>query len=95
MSDSPQICPTSTPRLPRHVKFRFDKTRDAWVILGPERVLFPDGVAVEILKRCDGEANVESIAGDLAQGFDTTVEAVQDDVIEFLRDMAERGFIEG
>ena len=95
MSASLQICPTFTPRLPRHVKFRFDETRDAWVILGPERVLFPDGIAVEILKRCDGEANVESIAGDLAQGFGATVETVQGDVIEFLLDMAERGFIEG
>ena len=95
MSASLQICPASTPRLPRHIKFRFDETRDAWVILGPERVLFPDGIAVEILKRCDGEASVESIAGDLAQGFNTTVESVQADVIEFLRDMEERGFIEG
>ena len=90
-----QICPTSTPRLPRHVKFRFDETRDAWVILGPERVVFPDTIAVEILKRCDGEANVEAIAVDLAQGFDVTVETVRDDVLEFLRDMAEKGFIEG
>ncbi len=95
MSASLQICPTSTPRLPRHVKFRFDETREAWVILGPERVLFPDQIAVEILKRCDGEASIASIAGEVAVGFDVTAEEVQDDVIEFLRDMAEKGFIEG
>ncbi len=95
MSASLQIGSTSTPRLPRHVKFRFDESRDAWVILGPERVLFPDTIAVEILKRCDGEADVESIAGDLAQGFDVNVETVREDVLEFLRDMAEKGFIEG
>jgi pyrroloquinoline quinone biosynthesis protein D len=65
------------------------------VILGPERVVFPDDVAVEILKRCDGEANVETIAVDLAQGFEVTVETVREDVLEFLRDMAEKGFIEG
>ncbi len=95
MSTTLQISATSTPRLPRHVKFRFDETRDAWVILGPERVVFPDDIAVEILKRCDGEANVETIAVDLAQGFEVTVETVREDVLEFLRDMAEKGFIEG
>ena len=62
---------------------------------GPERVLFPDQIAVEILKRCDGEASIASIAGEVAVGFDVTAEEVQDDVIEFLRDMAEKGFVEG
>jgi len=81
--------------LPRHVKFRFDDTRDAWVILGPERVLFPDGIAVEILKRCDGEASVEAISGELAASFDASTEEVQEDILEFLRDMSEKGFIEG
>lgn len=89
------MSPISTPRLPRHVQFRFDETRDAWVILGPERVLFPDEIAVEILKRCDGEASIESIAGQVALGFDVSAEEVQDDVLEFLHDMAGKGFIEG
>ena len=94
MTVSLEIGPAWTPRLPRHVKFRFDETRDAWVILGPERVLFPDQIAIEILKRCDGEASVEGIAGDLAEGFGASVEEVQIDIIEFLRDLAEKGLIE-
>ncbi len=44
----------SLPRLPRHVKLRFDKARERWVVLAPERVLMPDETALEVLQRCDG-----------------------------------------
>ena len=32
------IAQTVVPRLPRHAKLRFDKPRDQWIILAPERV---------------------------------------------------------
>ena len=51
----------SLPRLPRHVKMRFDKARDRWVVLAPERVLMPDETALEVLQRCDGETSVNAI----------------------------------
>ena len=38
------------PRLPRHIKLRFDKQRDRWVVLAPERVLVPDETALETTK---------------------------------------------
>ena len=36
------------------VRLHFDKTRDAWVLLGPERVIETEGPASDILRRCDG-----------------------------------------
>ncbi len=73
---------------------RFDPTRAAWVILAPERVLFPDEIAVEVLQRCDGAASVEQIAGELATRFETDLDTVRGDVIELLADLAEKGFIQ-
>jgi hypothetical protein len=33
------------------VRLRFDKVRDKWVLLAPERVLFPCATSVDILGR--------------------------------------------
>ena len=52
------------PALPRHVKLRFDETRQIWVILAPERVLAPDEIAVEVLQLCDGARSVENHGAD-------------------------------
>ena len=75
------------------MRLRFDAVRDAWVIVAPERVLFPDEIAVEILRRCDGEATVERIASDLAARADAPLETVRSDVLELLRDLHARGVI--
>ncbi len=95
MSEGPAaVGASSRPRLPRGVRLQFDRAREAWVILAPERVLFPDEIAVEILRRCDGEASVEGIAGELAARFSADPEVVRADVIELLEGLAEKGFIE-
>ena len=85
--------PALVPALPRGVKLRFDKARDAWVLLAPERVLVPDEVAVEILKRCDGKASVAAIVDDLAAAFGAGPDQVRADVEVFLADLAEKGMM--
>jgi len=83
----------SVPRLPRHVKFRFDRSREAWVVLAPERVLMPDEIAVEILKRCDGAASISTMIDDLARTFEADRSVVQTDVLAMLQDLADKGII--
>jgi pyrroloquinoline quinone biosynthesis protein D len=83
----------SVPRLPRHVKFRFDRSRNAWVILAPERVLMPDEIAVEILKRCDGSATLGAIIDDLARTFEAERAVIEADVIEMLQELSDKGII--
>ena len=51
----------SIPKLPRHAKLRFDKARDKWIILAPERVFELDQVAYEVISRCDGDRSVEQV----------------------------------
>jgi pyrroloquinoline quinone biosynthesis protein D len=82
------------PRLPRHVRMRHDAARGAWVILAPERVLFPDEIAVEILKLCDGRATVSEIVESLAARADAPAEIVRDDVVALLSELAEKGVVE-
>jgi pyrroloquinoline quinone biosynthesis protein D len=94
MSAAVTIDAGSVPRLARHAKLRFDKRRERWVILAPERVLMPDDIAVEIVKRCDGEATVGVIVAALAAEYGAPLEEVGRDVTEMLQDLADKGFVE-
>ncbi len=85
---------SSLPRLPRHVKLRFNQRRDLWIVLAPERVLMPDEIAVEILKRCDGKTKFCAIVEDLAAVYEAPAEEIGADVAEMLQDLADKGFVE-
>jgi pyrroloquinoline quinone biosynthesis protein D len=93
MSAAPKVDAAAVPKLARGVKLTFDRTRDAWVLLAPERVLMPDEIAVEILKRCDGKATVAGIVVDLAATFSAAPEQVATDVHAFLQDLADKGML--
>jgi pyrroloquinoline quinone biosynthesis protein D len=84
----------SLPRLPRHVKLRFDPRRSRWIVLAPERVLLPDEIAVEILKRCDGATSVDAIVEALARVYEASAEEIGEDVAEMLQDLADKGFVQ-
>ncbi len=84
---------SATPRLGVGMKFRFDATRNAWVILGPERVFLPDEHAVEVLKLIDGTRTVAQIAADLAQRFDAPAATIQADIWPMLETLAASGAI--
>ena len=83
----------SVPRLARGVRLRHDAVRSAWVMLAPERVLFPDEIALEVLRRCDGAARVQEIAAELARSFDAEVDTVCADVVELLQELSDGGFV--
>jgi pyrroloquinoline quinone biosynthesis protein D len=93
VSERPQVNDEAVPALARGVKLRFDQARDAWVLLAPEKVLMPDQVAVEILKRCDGKASVSAIIDDLATTFAAEREQIGADVRAFLQDLADKGMV--
>lgn len=89
-----RIGEASVPRLRRGVRLRFDPSRDAWVLLAPERVLVPDEIAIEILQRCDGKATVGAIVDDLSQSFEAERTLIARDVAALLEDLASKGMIE-
>ena len=76
------------PRLPKGVRLRHDEARGEWLLLAPERVLHADPVAVEILKRCDGERTIRAIVDDLAATFVAERALIDRDVRALLADLA-------
>jgi pyrroloquinoline quinone biosynthesis protein D len=81
------------PRFRRGVKFRFDETRQAWILLAPEKLFLPDAIAVEILKRVDGSNTTSKIVDDLATAFQAPREVIERDVEAMLLDLARKGAI--
>ncbi len=82
------------PALPRGVKLQFDSARDHWVLLGPERILKPDPVALEILKRIDGTKSIDQIVEDLTQTFNADRGQILKDVRAFLEGLSDKRMID-
>jgi pyrroloquinoline quinone biosynthesis protein D len=91
VSEPVTISAESVPRLPPGVKLRFDKQRDKWVVLAPERLFVPDPIALEVIKRCDGAASVAAIVDDLAKTFDADRVVIEKDVSALLQELADKG----
>lgn len=85
---------SSIPRFPRGTRFRFDATRQAWVILAPERLIMPDEIAVEVLKLVDGARSVSAMADDLAARFAAPRDEVLGDVLALLQELADDTVLE-
>ncbi len=87
------VTAASQPAMPRHVKLRHDKVRDAWTILAPERIFNPNAVAVAVLRLCDGNRTVDEIAGTLAESYKAPKETILADVISMLQELADKGVV--
>lgn len=81
------------PRLSPGARLRFDKTRDAWVLLSPERVMMLEGPAADILRRCDGERTVDQIIDELAGVYAAERSEIAQDVRDMLADAAAKGLV--
>lgn len=87
------ITSESRPGLPPFVRLQFEPVRGAWALLSPEKVMWPDEVSHDILKRCDGKATVAEIISSLAAEYDAPEDVVGDDVCGFLQTWADRRLV--
>lgn len=95
MNEPPSaIAPDARPRLPRGVRLVHNEAQGGWVLLAPERVFKPDTIAVEIVKRCNGEATLAAIVDDLAKIYSAPRERILADVTALLRGLAEKRLLE-
>jgi pyrroloquinoline quinone biosynthesis protein D len=76
------------PKLAPGVRLHFDKTRNAWVLLSPERIIEAEGPASEILRRCDGTRSVSEIIDELAVVYAADRTVIAQDVTDMLQEMA-------
>jgi pyrroloquinoline quinone biosynthesis protein D len=88
------IASDARPRLPRGVRLVHSDAHGGWVLLAPERVFKADAIAVEIVKRCTGEATFEGIVDDLAKTFNAPRERILTDVTAMLRSLADKKMLE-
>ncbi len=95
MKERVVISVDSMPKLSRGFRLRFDKARDQWVVLAPEKLFVPDPIALEIIKRCDGETTVRAIVDDLAASFQAERAVIEKDVGTLLQDLADKGVMTG
>ena len=81
------------PIIPSHVRFEYNEVRKEWVLLAPERALYTDPIAIEVLKKCDGKISIQLIVEDLAKKYKAPVEKIIKDIITMLQDLADKGFL--
>ncbi|MCC4621143.1 pyrroloquinoline quinone biosynthesis peptide chaperone PqqD [Xanthomonas cassavae CFBP 4642] len=72
----------SQPALRAGVRLQYDRARDQWVLLAPERVVELDEIAVVVAQRFDGMRSLAQIALELAAEFDADPAQIEADVIE-------------
>jgi len=85
------IAEGSVPRLAAHVRLRFDKQREQWVLLAPERIFVLDDIALAIVERCQGSATLGEIVDDLARTFEAPRDRVLADAGALLQGFLDKG----
>jgi pyrroloquinoline quinone biosynthesis protein D len=78
-----ELIATSRPRVGHGFRLQWEEAQSAWVLLYPEGMVKLNQSAGEIMKRCDGAADVVAIVADLESAFNA--QGLEGDV---------RGFIE-
>jgi pyrroloquinoline quinone biosynthesis protein D len=82
---------TAKPKLARLFRMQWEEAQGAYVLLYPEGMVKLNQSAGEILKRCDGERDVQAIIDDIEQTFNAT--GLEKDVLGFIEIATERGWI--
>ena len=88
---APMIDLSSKPKLARLFRMQYEEAQQAYVLLYPEGMVKLNQSASEILKRCDGERDVQAIIADIEQTFNAT--GLEKDVTGFIDIAIERGWI--
>lgn len=88
------IRPEDIPTLPRGVRLHFDKVRNVWVLLAPERAITLDMVGHAILSEVDGARSFGEITEGLAAKYNAPAEQIAKDSAGFLGALRDRRFLE-
>ncbi|SIO29078.1 pyrroloquinoline quinone biosynthesis protein D [Rhodovulum sp. ES.010] len=82
------------PVIPRGVRMQFDRVRDGWVLLAPERTVALDEIGRAILSEIDGERSFGQITAGLAARYAALQEEIAEDSRRFLGALIDRRFLE-
>ncbi|WP_392337130.1 pyrroloquinoline quinone biosynthesis peptide chaperone PqqD [Loktanella salsilacus] len=82
------------PVIPRGVRLHFDRVREKWVLLAPERAITLDPIGLAILNAVDGTRPLSAIAQDLAAKYDAPLDLITTDLRDFVTDLMDRRILE-
>jgi len=86
--------PQTRPRLATKARLQRDRLREKPVLLFPEGVLLLNATAAAVAELCDGQRTVTEIVALLATRFEMPVDALSQDVLEYLGQLRERGLLQ-
>ncbi|MGW1029866.1 pyrroloquinoline quinone biosynthesis peptide chaperone PqqD [Streptomyces sp. NPDC002577] len=86
-----EVSGSDRPRLARHVRLTFCRTRQRKVLLHPETVVVLNGSGAAILELCDGRHTVAEIVTELGTSYQTVPE---DEVRQFVTRLVARRWLE-
>jgi pyrroloquinoline quinone biosynthesis protein D len=72
------------------VRIQFDPVRQAYAVLSPEKVFWPNEISLDILRHCDGRSSVAGIVAQLAADYDAPRDDVAADVTAFLQEWSDK-----
>lgn len=98
------ITTSSFPKLASKARLKFDKVREKHLLLLPERVVVLNETAASILNLCDGNQSVHTITEKMRASLQVGTESMNTDelpdlrtmkadISEFLREMADQGWV--
>ncbi len=82
------------PALPRGVRLHYDRVREAWVLLAPERAVTLDAIGHAILSEVDGQRSFGEITRMLADKYDAPADRIAEDSAGFLAALRDRRFLD-
>ena len=85
------MSPHGYPRLSSLHRLQYEATQARWVLLYPEGMVRLNSAAGDILRRIDGATTVAALIEDLQQAYPDA--DLAGDVLQFLREAEERGWI--
>lgn len=91
---TPTLTSDAVPVLPRGVRLHWDRVREKWVLLAPERAVALDQIGHAILSEVDGAASFDAITFALAEKYGAPREQIAEDAGEFLSGLMDRRFLE-
>ena len=94
MNRRTEFVDSAIPSLPQGVELRFSPADNAWTVSVPARVVTPDDIAIEVLKRCDGRTSIAAIVDELTQAFSASSDQVAIDVDAMLQALVDQGMVE-
>ena len=94
MTAAPALPDSGRPALLRGVRTHWDKVREQWVLLAPERALALDDIGAAILAETDGKSSFAEIVQRLAAKYNAPAEQISTDARRFLEGLIERRMAE-